>query len=59
MKGMLVFSWGGYGGFYAKRHKITRLGSVRRLCLGWVAIDLYPVEVEDIFRDWIERKEEK
>lgn len=42
MKGCLVFTWGRYGGFYVARRRF------KRLCLGWLAIDYYPEEVEDL-----------
>jgi hypothetical protein len=38
----LAFSWGPWGGVYA------HWGYCKRLCLGWFAVTLVPVEVDDL-----------
>jgi hypothetical protein len=44
-RGTLAISWGRWGGVYVHR---------RRLCLGWVAITLLPMEIEDLMRAYTE-----
>lgn len=39
--GTVAFSWGPWGGFYAKR------GAMTRLCLGWVAITYIPQDLDE------------
>lgn len=48
--GAIVFTWGRYGGFYRNR------GFVSRICLGWLAIDYLPVEIEEIYEGYAEEE---
>lgn len=36
---------GKYGGFY------THLGYTKRICLGWIAFDIYPCEIDAVLKD--------
>lgn len=38
----IALTIGKYGGFY------INFGYVKRICLGWVAFDIYPKELDDI-----------
>lgn len=50
-RGTLSLSWGAYGGFY------VHLGFASRICLGWVALTYFPIEIEDLMRAYVERGE--
>jgi hypothetical protein len=50
MSGTLAVSWGRYGGFYVHP---------RRICAGWVAVTLLPMEVEDLMRAYAGTSEER
>lgn len=39
-QGSIVFSWGGYGGFYIT-NKFTK-----RICLGWIAFTYIPLDFD-------------
>jgi len=43
---------GKYGGFYVS------FGYVKRICLGWIAFDLYPFELEEFLREELEGTKE-
>jgi hypothetical protein len=48
MSKTLAISIGSYGGFYLCRGHIST-----RLCLGWIAFDLFHVELDQIFLSMI------
>ncbi|MCR6096887.1 hypothetical protein HXA31_20590 [Salipaludibacillus agaradhaerens] len=41
----IAITIGKYGGFYISN------GYVKRICLGWIAFDIYPRELEKIIKD--------
>ena len=43
--GTILLSWGKYGGFYFYS------GYTKRLCLGYIAITYFPIEIDDIIAD--------
>ena len=57
--GTLSISWGEWGGFYWRRHRITRLGSTWRLCLGSFAVTHVPIEIDDLLEAYANELETK
>jgi hypothetical protein len=51
--GSLCFSWGDYGGFYFHR------SYTMRLCLGWFAITYFPLEIDIIINNLIQKNENR
>lgn len=44
---------GKYAGFYINR------GYVKRICLGWIAFDFHPYDLDQILGDWARMKKKE